>query len=150
MIPTTYLKQIKTFIVRPALLGIGMYSLPAENLVTGTGLVESGFEALRQVDGPAESWFQIEPATEKDIQSRLSPFLKCALKNLGSCGQLVGYPMYAAAICRMKYKDAPEPLPAKDDYEGMANYWKAHYNTDKGKGTVTPEIVNLFKIASLA
>jgi hypothetical protein len=34
---------------------------------------------------------------------------------------------YAAAICRLRYADAPGEIPST--VEGMADYWKKYYNT---------------------
>ena len=31
----------------------------------------------------------------------------------------------------------PEPLPEAQDVEGLAEYWKQHFNTPRGAGTVT-------------
>ena len=44
--------------------------------------------------------------------------------------------LYACAMCRIHYQRVREPLPDADDLEGQAAYWKAHYNTPLGAGTV--------------
>jgi hypothetical protein len=41
---------------------------------------------------------------------------------------------YATAIARLVYRRRPEPLPEASDTPGLAAYWKAHYNTPRGKG----------------
>jgi len=38
-------------------------------------------------------------------------------------------------MCRLHYRRVNAPLPKANDIQGMADYWKAHYNTVKGKGT---------------
>ncbi len=43
---------------------------------------------------------------------------------------------YATAMCRVHYWRRPEPLPNAGDPEGMGEYWKQHYNSPLGKGTV--------------
>ena len=43
---------------------------------------------------------------------------------------------YATTIARLIYWRVPRPLPAASDLEGLAAYWKAHYNTAAGRGTV--------------
>lgn len=48
---------------------------------------------------------------------------------------LIGNLYYQCAIARCKYLMSPEPLPAHDDVEGMAKYWKKWYNSEDGKGT---------------
>ena len=42
----------------------------------------------------------------------------------------------AAGICRLHYFRVKAPLPALYDVDGRAAYWKAHYNTPLGAGTV--------------
>ena len=54
-------KQIRNLIYR-VLSDINMYSQEAEDLVFGTGLIESNYDYLKQWnDGVARSWWQIEP-----------------------------------------------------------------------------------------
>ena len=43
---------------------------------------------------------------------------------------------YATAMCRVHYRRVLEPLPGADDIPGLAEYWKQHYNTPLGRGTV--------------
>ena len=45
--------------------------------------------------------------------------------------------MYGAAVSRLCYYRKAEALPEAGDIEGQGQYWKAHYNTLLGKGTVT-------------
>ena len=39
-----------------------------------------------------------------------------------------------------------EALPEAGDIEGQGQYWKAHYNTPLGKGTVTKYVYEVQKI----
>lgn len=48
-------------------------------------------------------------------------------------------PILALAICRLRYKRVPEPLPAYDDIEGQGRYWKDHYNSHHPNAAGTPE-----------
>lgn len=43
-------------------------------------------------------------------------------------------PLISFVLCRLKYRLIPDEIPA--DLEGRAHYWKKHYNTHAGKGTV--------------
>lgn len=43
-------------------------------------------------------------------------------------------PLLAMLYCRLRYLRAPGSIPA--DVAGRAAYWKKHYNTSAGKGTV--------------
>lgn len=139
------IEQFREFIVTPALEQIGLYSKAAETLVTRTALVESGLRYVRQLGGgPALGFFQMEPRTHDDIwQSylRYKTDLAGRLRTLTVEGldlhsQLVGNHYYAAAMCRVHYLRVPSALPAADDLEGQAKYWKDHYNTRLGKGTI--------------
>ena len=57
--------------------------------------------------------------------------------NLSMGENLATNPMYGAAVCRQCYYRKPDALPAAGDIEGHANFWKKHYNTLLGAGTVT-------------
>lgn len=134
-------------IVRPALQLCGLWSESAENLLIGTALVESNLNLLTQVgDGPALSFFQIEPDTYNDVlrylyrsdnkklkdrilaacMTEIFPEAKCLTWNI----------RLAVLIARVIYWRKSEPLPLVNDVKGLANYWKVHYNTVKGKGTI--------------
>lgn len=52
---------------------------------------------------------------------------------------------YCCAIARLKLYMIPKPLPAEDDIEGMAEYWKAYYNSSQGKGTEEQFIIKYNK-----
>lgn len=86
----------------------------------------------------------MEPATEKDIWDnylRYQPFLKDKVIKTTGVKQpdqfhLRGNLLYQIAMARLYYRRKPEILPPQTDIMGMAKYWKKHYNTYKGKGTV--------------
>lgn len=42
---------------------------------------------------------------------------------------------FATAMARIHYWRVPEPLPDADDIDGLARYWKQHYNAPLGHGT---------------
>lgn len=51
----------------------------------------------------------------------------------------------SVVIARIKYWRFAEPLPKKDDPDyivKLGQYWKDHYNTKKGKGTVDEFVAN--------
>lgn len=138
-------QQFRLNVVRPVLQDIGAHSQAAENLVLGTALQESNLHYLRQLgDGPARGLYQMEPATHDDIwdnyltfraelRGRVSSFL---VDGRERTEQLVWNLAYATAMCRIHYMRVPHPLPAATDIPGLAAYWKQHYNTPQGKGTV--------------
>ena len=41
---------------------------------------------------------------------------------------------YATAVARLIYWRVPRPLPAANNLDGLAAYWKTHYNTRLGDG----------------
>jgi hypothetical protein len=138
-------RQFRDYIVAPAITRIGACSRSAEQLLMGTALAESGLVHIQQTGGgPALGVFQMEPATHDDIWEnflRFKPGLLNDLKGLTMRDmdlheQLRGNLFYAAAMCRIHYLRVREPLPAPDDWPGFAAYWKDHYNTRAGAGTV--------------
>jgi len=147
------LQQFQIFIVRPTLehLGEKFTGLAAERLILGTMLQESRGKFIDQITGkddttfgPAVGYFQMEKATHDGIWSNYLDFRKdlaFRVRNLMAptptpFEQLASNLRYAIAMCRLKYWRAKEPMPDGDDLEELANYWKDHYNTHKGKGTV--------------
>lgn len=154
MIPLT---QIRDLVVVPALTAIGHAEPAAIRLVIGTGLIESQYEYLAQVGGPALGPFQMEPATAQDIHDNYLAYqasLNSSLVRLMVAGdlimQLAWNWLYAAAMCRIKYLRSPLPLPNVDDLEGMAQYWLQVYNAGgKGNASVFVERANQFGLMSL-
>lgn len=135
--------QLRKYIIKPSLDAIGLWSVSAEQLVAGTGLVESGYSYMHQMGaGPAISFFGIEPLTYGDLQRVLVTRhqdihdLICKFLSMSDIPTNSGYlagNLYAATIfCRLKYYFNPKPLPQADDYYGMAKYHKEIYNTANG------------------
>lgn len=143
-------KQLRVHIVRPALKHIELHSPAAENLVVGTALVESRGRFVKQVGGgPALGLWQMEPATQRDIHEnylRFKPQLRESVELLMTAlgeddeTEIMGNLFFGAAMCRVHYWRVPDALPAAGDYEAMAAYWKSHYNTPRGAGTVEKAI----------
>ena len=123
----------------------------AITLIHETGVVESGYKYLRQLgDGPARSFWQIEPLSAVDnlqhfLSYRKSLMAKCAEASMIDIKHWQNYneklwadileKNIAAAIvhCRLKYWRVPMKMP--NTLEGRAKYWKKYYNTEQGKGT---------------
>jgi len=144
--------QIKS-LIKSTCEGMGdkFASEDAITLIHETGLVESGYKYLRQLgDGPAKSFWQIEPLSAVDnlqhyLKHRKSLMLRCAmvsmidLKHWQNNDERLWANILekntAAGIvhCRIKYWRVPKPMP--NTLEGRAKYWKKYYNTDQGKGT---------------
>lgn len=144
-------KQLHEYVVRPALVYIGLHSPSAAQLVMGTIAQESACgRYLRQLGpGPARGIAQMEPATHGDHwrwlrRSAKRASLAEALESIAGSNTganppadaLMGNLFYAAAMCRVHYYRRPEPLPEAGDWRGHAEYWKRWYNTEAGAGTV--------------
>jgi hypothetical protein len=142
-------------VIRPALEKLSLWSLNAEELVLGTAIVESGLTYLRQHgDGPALGLWQVEPSTQNDLYVNFlnfRPELSFKLTELRSSGlsldeNLATNLMYGAAVCRLCYYRKPDALPEAGDIEAQATFWKQHYNTPLGKGTVTKYVYKVGQI----
>ncbi len=131
--------------IRPALNILGRGGLAAEQLLLGTAIQESLLIHRQQLGGgPALGLFQMEPFTHDDCWNnflKFRPELADKVKRTLEPGQepvaatLKANDGYAAAMCRVRYIRATPPLPKQDDVQGLANYWKLHYNTPQGAGT---------------
>lgn len=131
--------QLREYIVRPVLRRLGKYSEGAEELLMLTAATESLCgEYLHQVGGPALGLFQMEPATHDDIWEnylKYKPELAAIVKQFGHhTRELPGNLYYATAMARIHYLRVPDALPSPMDVQGLAQYWKDHYNTHLGAG----------------
>lgn len=143
-------KQLREYIVRPALQLIELHSDDAENLVMGTAAQESRLMYIHQLGkGPALSLFQMEPATHDDIwehylayQPALTErvFAATYVKSKPDSSRLLWDLRYSAIMCRIHYRRKPGAIP--DNLNGWAAYWKKHYNTPLGAGTVEEFVHN--------
>lgn len=147
----TQAQQLRDQVIRPVLVYLGMHSEAAENLLLGTAAQESHLgKYLTQLSGPALGLFQIEPFTHDDIHHTYLAFRPQLAKQVVTLtgtwpdrhAQLASNAGYAVAIARLKYYRIDEPLPAANDVEGLARYWKAHYNSPQGAGTVEEFVDN--------
>ena len=136
---------IRTQVIYPALNKMGMWSEAAGELVLGTAIVESNLTYLKQHgDGPALGLWQVEPATHEDLYANylnyrpemMSSLMELRSPALNMNENLATNLMYGAAVCRLCYYRKPDPLPEAGDVEGQGKFWKKHYNTPLGAGTV--------------
>lgn len=131
-------------LIRKTLVDNKLWSQAAENLLLGTAAQESAFGTyLRQLHGPAQGVFQMEPDT-----------LKWLIEKYGTTypdiidmePQDLQEDLYLAILtARLRYRAIPEPLPPAGDLDGLARYYKKYYNTDAGAGTVEQFIKNYRK-----
>ncbi len=141
--------QFKDLVIAPALINLDMYSDSAVKLLLGTALQESKLTHVKQIGGgPALGVYQMEPATHNDIwvnyinykpwleELILGRYVEGARWRLAESDRVIYDLRYATAMARIHYARRPEPLPDVGDDIGMAHYWKDHYNTHLGAGTV--------------
>lgn len=130
----------------------------AIDLILGTACVESDCaHYIEQINGPALGIFQMEVATHDDIwHNYINHRQKIKVFMRGEIGETL-LPVksdslrwnlsYAIMMTRLHYRRVSEPIPVlfnepfeQGDYDDgllmLANYWKAYYNTHKGKGSI--------------
>ena len=149
MINTTQMREL----IQKTLLEVGdkFANNDAVQLVLETGLVESHFKYLKQLgNGPAKSFWQVEPATAVDnlvhfLKHRKTVMAKCAEASLLDLAhwQTNSESLWADILekniaagiihCRIKYWRVPKRMP--NTLEGRARYWKQYYNSQQVAGT---------------
>lgn len=136
--------QLRQYVIRPVLQRLSLPNTEtAEELLVLTACVESrcGYY-LRQIAGPALGIFQMEPATHKDLWDNYLAFhpelAEIVQRMAVTCqaDEMVWNLNYATAMARIHYLRVKHPLPDTSNTRGLAQYWKAHYNTMLGRGNV--------------
>jgi hypothetical protein len=140
-------RQFKYRIVIPSLIVLNLVEPNRISLVCGTCMHESHLTYVVQLpNGPALGFGQMEPATHNDLwanflafqhelRARVASLLPSSVKFPPDAQNLVGNVSYAVAMVAVHYRRVREPLPLNQP-NLLAEYWKKHYNTTSGKGTV--------------
>tara|TARA_R100000700_G_C3131539_1_gene116575 strand:+ start:198 stop:644 length:447 start_codon:yes stop_codon:yes gene_type:complete len=132
-------------IIKETLDHMNLYSEDALEMIYRTGKAESGYRTLQQYGGgPALGFFQMEPATYRDIWENYVMYrekYRNKLYSLGFDDSKMDYCLMSnigiqVAMCRLHYRRVPSALPKAGDLEGQAKYWKKYYNSHLGKGTI--------------
>lgn len=144
--------QLCELVIAPTLDVIELNSDVAVNLLVGTVFQESsGGEYLKQLGGgPALGIYQIEPNTHTDVwenyldyRASLTSKVEKLLSPEDKEQQLISNLSYATAIARIIYYRKPQALPTDaNDVQALGEYWKEHYNTAAGAGTVEEFVAN--------
>ena len=141
-------------VILPSLVKLNLDQIDGEvcsaaALMGAIGQHESRYQTFHQVNGPALSWWQIEPATYLDLLTTpnamdiLNPFAqKSANLNMNPLTELEYNPWYAAAVARLVIARKGAPIPAQYIHL-VAAWWKLHWNTPAGAGTVEEFIENV-------
>lgn len=132
-----------------------LYSTDATELLMGTAAQESHLGTyIRQLgNGPARGIFQCEPATERDIWDNFLKYRASVKESIWMITEHKGWGpwlqwdlAYQILIARCHYLRKTGSIPS--DLAGQAGYWKKHYNTYLGAGTVDEYIANYEKYCS--
>ena len=132
-------------IIKETLQHMNLDSIDARSLIYSTGKAESDYKTLQQYDGgPALGFFQMEPATCRDIWENYvmyRPKYRDKLYALGFDDGALEFCLLSnvglqTALCRLHYRRVPSALPKASNLEAQAKYWKKNYNTELGKGTI--------------
>lgn len=122
-----------------------LHSPVAVELLMLTAATESKLgRYFRQIRGPALGIFQVEPATERDLFENYLEYNRDLLSWVEDLEMNHDFNLkyniaYQIAIARLVYFRKKDPLPSIELHE-LAAYWKKHYNTHLGKGTVEKAI----------
>lgn len=136
----------------------GYYSREAVDLLMLTAAQETHCgKYIRQLGGgPALGIFQMEPRTltdiidnflayRSDLYDQLNQFLTKGNLPLNLTGNL----LFQIAVARVHYLRVKEPVPKRTNFDeeytyikALAGYWKRHWNTAAGAGTVQEAIDN--------
>jgi len=135
--------QFRSLIIEPVLSKLQVYSKEAEEVLVFTCAAESlGGHYLAQVKGPALGIYQMEPNTYTDIwinyiraRNQLATLLAMhyGCNKIPEVERLIYDLHFATAMARIHYLRVTGKLPAITDVEGIWEYYKKHYNTEKGK-----------------
>ena len=129
--------QFRSLIIKVLMaVDADLYSEAALNLLMGTAAQESKFgEYIRQIRGPALGVFQMEPATFDWLRDKYSLKYPAALQ--GRMAEELEWDLFLSILtARLRYRVVPEALPSSSNTLALALYWKKHYNTPAGAGTV--------------
>lgn len=135
--------QFRNLIIEPVLSKLRLYSKNAEELLVFTCAAESlGGTYLQQVKGPAVGIYQMEPNTYTDIwvnyiraRNQLATLmaLHYGCNKIPEVERMIYDLHFATAMARIHYLRMPGNLPDAKDIDGMWDYYKKYYNTEKGK-----------------
>lgn len=150
-------KQTHDEVIAPTLSMLALDSLAARQITLGTGMTESGLTYIKQVGGgPALGLWQMEPVTHDDIwvnflahRRKLAQIVEDFCQASHVANDMTWNLRYACAMARVHYYRRPEALPAAGDATGMAAYWKQHYNTPLGAGTVAKALPHFVRAIEL-
>ena len=147
--------HLLTYVVRPVLQDLLLWSPEAERLVLGTACQESEcgryLVQLGNVKGGGLGIYQMEEKSYKDhwinylqhkpvLAAKVCHWSVCVPPEVPDATEMIGNLNFATAMCRIHYLRVAEPIP--NELTKQARYWKSAYNTKLGKGTPEQYISN--------
>lgn len=134
-------------LIKDVLTEVNLYSKSAEELLMLTAAVESNLGYYVEQVGTSKGGkgiFQMEIPTCQDIDNNFLKFkdeeFQRQVSVYDSKGdldtELKGNLPFQIVRARVHYLRVSSPLPPHDNVIALAKYWKDHYNTRLGKGTV--------------
>jgi len=150
--------HLREYIVKPVLSALSEFDVrlgteASVELLMGTAAQESslGYHLNQLGGGPGAGIYSIEEGTEQDVwrylRRKKNKGLRDIVKSFSSQTgpeALRGNFYYSTAIARIKYWMIPDALPQEMHLQAL--YWKAYYNTEKGKGTSQEYVKNYEKL----
>ncbi|MGB0361364.1 MAG: hypothetical protein ACPGEF_08165 [Endozoicomonas sp.] len=142
-------KELRHYVVRPALKHLDMWSPFAENLLLGTAARESGLGFhLKMPNQHALGIYQISPRMHRKIWDQFlatQPELASKVRGLASQREFLAHPhhelttnlAYATAMALMIYIRTGINIDAidKDDIRSMGRLWYKHFHS-RNPGTI--------------
>lgn len=116
---------------------LGTYKDPTERYA-GAGLT--------QVDESTFDWLKAKYQDRPEVANALYDEFGFTLSKVKYL-ELELSPLLALVFARLRYRTVPEAIPGT--VEGRAEYWKKHYNSSAGKGTVEHYIEQASKLGEL-
>lgn len=136
------LSQFREYVIQQPLKAINLYCPGAEELLVATACVESDCgKYLKQTHGPALGPFQMEPVTFYDLWEWVkgSKFYDSVMSSCNfdkayapKAEEIVTNLKFASIMARLHYRRFPDPIPEKDDLEGIWKLYKKRWNTSLG------------------
>lgn len=133
--------ELLHLVIRPTLEYLGDFSKSAQTLLIATAAIESelGFH-LKSDESRGIGVYRINPRAHQllwDEYLAKDPDLASKVRGLASQHEFLNHPhqelatnlRYATAIAWMMYRRKNKVLPADDDIEGMAKYWRRHFHS---------------------
>jgi hypothetical protein len=143
--------QIEQVTIVPASRSLGsiavktnLWSPAAEELLMMTAAQESklGYYLVQLGDGPGLSIYSIEPATFYWLRAKFPEVIGPTRLPV----EMVTDLRLATVVARLRYFVDSEPLPAADDIEGLARYYKRVFNTEAGSATIAEVLKNYHEL----